>query len=90
MSESFTGCKLAYIFNGDLLVYKRDDFAHMREAGETCSVHCIARIVRENKLKAQIGYKRRHIKSGKYATMKIFELRLVYTNNFAAPPQKTA
>lgn len=29
MSEEFTGCKLAYIFNGQLLVYKRDYFAHI-------------------------------------------------------------
>lgn len=26
MSDDFTGCKLAYIFNDALLVYKRDDF----------------------------------------------------------------
>jgi putative transposase len=37
----------------------------MREAGEACSVHRVARIMRENKLKAQIGYKRRYIKGGK-------------------------
>ena len=35
----------------------------MREAGETCSVHRVARIMRENKIKAQIGYKRRYINS---------------------------
>lgn len=29
MSEEFTGCKIAYIFNGQLLVYKRDDFPHI-------------------------------------------------------------
>lgn len=29
MSEEFTGCKLAYLFNGQLLVYKRDDFPHI-------------------------------------------------------------
>ena len=33
----------------------------LREAGETCSVHRVARIMREHKLKAQIGYKRRYI-----------------------------
>jgi 8-oxo-dGTP diphosphatase len=33
MTEEFTGCKLAYIFNGQLLVYKRDDFAHIPFAG---------------------------------------------------------
>ncbi len=37
----------------------------MREAGEACSVHRVARIMRENKLRAQIGYKRRYIKGGK-------------------------
>jgi putative transposase len=41
----------------------------MREAGETCSVHRVARIMRENKLKAQIGYKRRYIKGGKLANV---------------------
>ncbi len=33
MTEEFTGCKLAYIFNGQLLVYKRDDFPHIPFAG---------------------------------------------------------
>ncbi len=33
----------------------------LRDAGEICSVHRVARIMRENKLKAQIGYKRRYI-----------------------------
>lgn len=37
----------------------------LRDAGEACSVHRVARIMRENKLKAQIGYKRRYIKGGK-------------------------
>ena len=41
----------------------------MREAGEACSVHRVARIMRENKLKAQIGYKRRYIKGGKLANV---------------------
>ena len=41
----------------------------LREAGKTCSVHRVARIMRENKLKAQIGYKRRHIKGGKLASV---------------------
>lgn len=29
MSSKFTACKLAYIFDGQLLVYLRDDFAHI-------------------------------------------------------------
>jgi 8-oxo-dGTP diphosphatase len=33
MLEEFTGCKLAYVFNGQLLVYKRDDFLHIPFAG---------------------------------------------------------
>ncbi|WP_143441137.1 IS3 family transposase [Idiomarina abyssalis] len=37
----------------------------LREAGEKCSVHRVAKIMRLNKLRAQIGYKRRHIKGGK-------------------------
>jgi hypothetical protein len=41
----------------------------MREAGETCSVHRVARIMRETKLKSQIGYKRRYIKGGKLANV---------------------
>jgi len=37
----------------------------LREAGETCSVHRVAKIMRKNKLRAQIGYKRRYFKGGK-------------------------
>ncbi len=37
----------------------------LREAGEKCSVHRVAKIIRLNKLRAQIGYKRRHIEGGK-------------------------
>lgn len=29
MRDEFTGCKLAYIINGQLLVYKRDDFPYI-------------------------------------------------------------
>ena len=29
MTEDFTACKLAYILDGQLLVYLRDDFAHI-------------------------------------------------------------
>lgn len=41
----------------------------IREAGEKCSVHRVARLMRENKLKAQIGYKRRYMKGGKLASV---------------------
>ena len=37
----------------------------LRDAGESCSVNRVAKIKSENKLNAQIGYKRRHIKSSK-------------------------
>ena len=37
----------------------------MRDAGESCSVHRVARIMREHHLKAQIEYKRRYMKGGK-------------------------
>lgn len=35
------------------------------DLGEQCSVHRIAKIMRDNQLRAQIGYKRRYIKGGK-------------------------
>jgi putative transposase len=44
-------------------------YRDMRESGETCSVHRVARIMRENKIRAQIGYKRRYIKGGKPANV---------------------
>jgi putative transposase len=34
------------------------------DSGEKCSVHRVAKIMRINKLRAQIGYKRRYVKSG--------------------------
>ena len=39
----------------------------LRDAGEACSIHRVARIMQENKLKSQIGYKRRYIKGDKLA-----------------------
>ena len=39
----------------------------LREAGDSCSVHRVARMMRENRLEAQVGYKNRHIKRGKPA-----------------------
>lgn len=41
----------------------------LREIGEMCSVHRVAKIMRQNKLKAQIGYKRHYVKGGKTATV---------------------
>ncbi len=37
----------------------------LREEGESCSVHRAARIIRKNKLKAQMGCKCSYIKGGK-------------------------
>jgi putative transposase len=37
----------------------------LREAGESCSVNRVAKIMRQNRLRAQIGYKRRYIKGSK-------------------------
>lgn len=37
----------------------------LRDVGESCSVHRVAKIMRLNKLRAQIGYKRKYIKGGK-------------------------
>ena len=41
----------------------------LRDAGEAWSVHRVARIMRENKLRAQIGYKRRYMKGGKIGSI---------------------
>ena len=41
----------------------------LREEGETCSVHRVAKIMRKNKIKEQIGYKRRYLKGGKRASV---------------------
>lgn len=37
----------------------------LREAGESCNVHRVAKIMRQNKLRAQIGYKRKYMKGCK-------------------------
>ena len=37
----------------------------LRETGESCSVNRVAKIMRQNSLRAQIGYKRRYIKGSK-------------------------
>ena len=34
------------------------------DLGGVCSVHRVAKLMRKHKLKAQIGYKRRHVKGG--------------------------
>ena len=41
----------------------------LRKSGETCSVHRVAKIMRRNKLKVKIGYKRRYLKGGKAANI---------------------
>lgn len=41
----------------------------MREIGEICSVHRVAKIMRKNKLKAQIGYKRCNMQGEKTANV---------------------
>lgn len=40
-------------------------FLDLREAGETCSKHRVERLMRENKIVAQHGYRTRHISVGK-------------------------
>ncbi|ASM48719.1 hypothetical protein PESP_a0470 [Pseudoalteromonas espejiana DSM 9414] len=39
--------------------------ADLREAGEHCTINLVAKIMRQHKLKAQIGYKRRNFRGGK-------------------------
>lgn len=41
----------------------------LREAGERCSVNRVAKIMRQNNLVAQIGYKRKYVKGSKLATV---------------------
>ena len=40
-------------------------FRDLREVGESCSVNRVAKIMRQNSLKAQIGYKRKYVKGSK-------------------------
>ena len=62
-----------------------DTHADLREAGEQCSVNRVAKIMRQHKLKAQIGYKHRHIKGGK--TSRIADNLLARQFNPPAPNQ---
>tara|TARA_B110000211_G_scaffold206965_1_gene242423 strand:+ start:2295 stop:2639 length:345 start_codon:yes stop_codon:yes gene_type:complete len=62
--------------------------AGLREGGEQCSVSRVAKIIRGHKLKAQIGYKRRHIKGGK--TSQIADNLLARQFNPPAPNQSRA
>ena len=60
-------------------------YENLREVGEQCSVNRVAKIMRQHKLKAQIGYKRRHIKGGK--TSRIADNLLARQFNPPAPNQ---
>nr|WP_133505076.1 IS3 family transposase [Marinomonas balearica] len=42
---------------------------NFRDEGEPCSPHPVARIMRNNNIKAQIGYKGRHIQGCKVGTI---------------------
>lgn len=44
-------------------------FLDLREAGETCSKHRVARLIRENKLRALHGYRTRRWSVGKPAVL---------------------
>jgi putative transposase len=44
-------------------------FLDLREAGETCSKHRVARLMRENNIRAQPGYRTRRYVSGKPAVL---------------------
>ncbi len=44
-------------------------FLDLREAGETCSTHRVARLMRENKLRAFHGYRVRRWSAGKPAVL---------------------
>ncbi len=51
----------------------------LRELGETCSVHRVARLMRQDGLRAQIGYKRRWIASGPPARVAANRLNRMFT-----------
>jgi putative transposase len=51
----------------------------LRELGETCSVHRVARLMRQAGLRAQIGYKRRWIAHGRPARVAPNRLNRVFT-----------
>src|SRR5690348_3404678 len=44
-------------------------FLDLREAGETCSKHRVARLMRVNKIRALHGYRIRHYTAGKPSTL---------------------
>lgn len=44
-------------------------FLDLREAGETCSKHRVARLMRVNKIRALHGYRTRHYSAGKPAVI---------------------
>jgi len=57
----------------------------LREVGEKCSVNRVTKIMHKHKLKAQIGYKRRHIKGG--STSRIADNKLKRQFNPPEPNQ---
>ncbi|GEK57065.1 IS3 family transposase [Pseudoalteromonas espejiana] len=59
--------------------------ADLQEADEQCCVNRVAKIMRQHKLKAQIVYKRSHIKGGKAS--RIVDNLLARKFNPAAPNQ---
>ena len=44
-------------------------FLDLREAGDTCSKHCVARLMREHQLRALHGYRTRRMASGKASVL---------------------
>jgi putative transposase len=57
----------------------------LKDNGETCSVHRVARLMRQNRLRAQIGYKRRYISGGRPAKVAPNRLNRIFQTS--APNQ---
>jgi len=61
-------------------------FRDLREVGESCSVNRVAKIMRHNRLKAQIGYKRKYVKGSKLSRI----ADNILERNFAPETPNTA